>query len=421
MKEEKKMTIKFSRMPMITSVLLITSIIIGMLGTSCIATEPVNEVIIGSVLPLTGPGARFGQVLKNGRDLATEEINAAGGIKSLGGAKIKLIYGDCVDKIDLAVSETKRLIAQYQPAIMSGCMYSTLTLAATEIAERLKVPFLVMNATAGKITQRGFKYTFRCTQGTPACARASFGFLKDVTAKTGVTTKKIALIYEDTDYGVPYSILCKEHAREMGWKVVADEAFPSGTTDLTLTVSKVKGAKPDVIFCVGYINDIILLARTIQALKLDTKAIIHYGGATSMPDFITALANGSEFYFTGVAFAVDMEHPYLQKFIRKYSERYGELPNENADNGYIGMYVIKEVLELAGSTDPEKIREAFHKVNVTEGPATGEGPIKFEETGDLANQRAIITQNLGGKPVTIWPFDLAAAEVVYPIPKWDER
>jgi branched-chain amino acid transport system substrate-binding protein len=107
--------------------------------------------------------------------------------------------------------------------------------------------------------------------------------------------------------------------------------------------------------------------------------------------------------------------------VKKYKEKFGEFPNENADNGYIAAYVAKEVLELAQSTDPEKIREAFLKINITQGPATIEGPIKFLPNGELTDPRGIITQNLGGKPVTVWPFNIAAEKVVYPIPKWSAR
>ncbi len=394
---------------------------IQMLSTNLTFAQTPKEVVIGIAHPLTGPTARFGIVLKNGWEMAAEEINAAGGIKSLGGAKMKLVFGDVVNKTDLAASEIERLINNYKPAMLAGCMASTLTLVATEIAERHKVPFIVDNATADKITERGFKYTFRPTQTSSVMAKSSFKFLEEVAQKTGVAPKKVAVVYEDTDYGIPYAKMIREKAKETGWQLVADEPYPSGTPDLTLTVTKLKAANPDVLFCVGYINDIILLGRTIRDYKFEPKAIIHFGGATSMPDFFNALGKAAEYYFTGVAYAVDMKHPNLASMVKKYQAKFGELPNENADNGYIAAYVAKEVLEVAGSTDHEKIKEAFLKVNITQGPATIEGPIKFLPNGELANPRGIITQNLGGKPATVWPFDIAADKVVYPIPKWSAR
>jgi branched-chain amino acid transport system substrate-binding protein len=118
-----------------------------------------------------------------------------------------------------------------------------------------------------------------------------------------------------------------------------------------------------------------------------------------------------------VAFAVDMKNPYNQKFVEKYNSRFKELPNENAHNGYIAAYVAKEVLELAASVAREKVREAFTKVHITDGPGAGEGPIKFDPDGELSNPQGILTQNLGGKPVTVWPSDVAASKAVYPMPK----
>ena len=402
-------------------VIFIIGLVMIQMGSAGFTQSQPKEVVIGIAHPLTGPTARFGIVLKNGWEMAVEEINATGGIKSLGGAKMKLVFADVVNKTDLAASETERLINNYKPAMLAGCMASTLTLVATEIAERHKIPFIVDNATADKITERGFKYTFRPTQTSSVMARSSFKFLEDVTQKTGVAPKRVAVVYEDTDYGIPYAKMVREKAKEAGWQLVADEPYPSGTPDLTLTVTKLKAANPDVLFCVGYINDIILLGRTIRDYKFEPKAIIHFGGATSMPDFFNALGKAAEYYFTGVAYAVDMKHPNLASMVKKYQEKFGELPNENADNGYIAAYVAKEVLEGAGSTDHEKIREAFLKVNIAQGPATIEGPIKFLPNGELANPRGIITQNLGGKPATVWPFDIAADKVVYPIPKWSAR
>jgi branched-chain amino acid transport system substrate-binding protein len=401
--------------------LIVTVIVMLMvvLSLDTAVAQQAKEVIIGLAHPLSGPGARFGIVLKNGWETAVEEINQEGGIKSLGGAKIKLAFGDVVNKTDLAASETERLIKQYNPAMLTGCMASNLTIVATEIAERHKVPFLVDNAVAPTITKRGFKYTFRSTQVTTAYAKASLDFVIEIAKKTGVAPQKIALVYEDTDYGIPFAQIVKEGAKELGWQIVADERFPSGTVDLTLTVSKLKTANPDIVFCVGYINDIILLGRTIRDQKFYSKAIIHFGGASTMPDFFNALKKAAEYWFSAVIFAVDMKKPHIQQFVKKYQEKYGELPNENAHNGYIAGYVAKEVLELAGSTDHDKIREAFLKVNITKGPAASEGPIRFDSTGELINPTGIITQNLGGKPVTVWPFGIAAGEVIYPIPKLD--
>jgi len=376
-----------------------------------------KEVVIGVAHPLSGPSARFGIVLKNGWEMGVEEINAAGGIKSLGGAKMKLAFGDVVNKPDLAASEIERLIKEYNPVMVAGCMASSLTMVATQIAEKNRVPFLVDNATAPGITKRGFKYTFRCTQHSIACATTAFDFVEKVAQEGKKKPIKVAMIYEDTDYGIPYGEEIKKVAKNYNWEIVADERFPSGTADLTLTVNKVKLRNPDVVFCVGYINDIILLGRTIQSQKFQPKAIIHFGGASSMPDFMKALGKGAEYWYTGVAFAVDMKNPYNQKFVEKYNSRFKELPNENAHNGYIAAYVAKEVLELAASADREKVRDAFTRVHITDGPGAGEGQIKFDPDGELSNPQGILTQNLGGKPVTVWPPDVAASKAVYPMPK----
>jgi branched-chain amino acid transport system substrate-binding protein len=119
-----------------------------------------KEVLIGTIHPLSGGLAQAGNGLKTGVVLAAEEINRAGGIKSLGGAKLKLIHADSGGKPEIGVSEAERLIKEGVVATF-GCYQSSVTFAVTQIHEKYKTPFLITLAISEKILQRGFKYTFR--------------------------------------------------------------------------------------------------------------------------------------------------------------------------------------------------------------------------------------------------------------------
>jgi branched-chain amino acid transport system substrate-binding protein len=133
---------------------------IGGLGFPAIVKAEPKEIIIGHIHPLSGFLAFDGQGLENGVKLAIQEINDAGGIKSMGGAKLKLMAADSEGKPDVAIREVERM-AKAGAVAITGCYQSSVTLVATQIAEKYKVPFVVSVAVADEVTSRGFKYTFR--------------------------------------------------------------------------------------------------------------------------------------------------------------------------------------------------------------------------------------------------------------------
>ena len=128
------------------------------------------EVKIAMLVPLSGPWARQGILEQMGGRLAIEDINAAGGIKSMGGAKLKLIEYDTQDSAEKAKDAAQRMIAQ-EPDLAGGfgCWLSTFTLAATEVTERAELPWLTLSY-SDLITGRGFKYVF---QSSPTADRQS--------------------------------------------------------------------------------------------------------------------------------------------------------------------------------------------------------------------------------------------------------
>src|SRR4030067_3664905 len=121
----------------------------------------VEAVRVGALYPLTGDLAKLGEENKDGLQLAIDEINAAGGIKSMGGAQIEMVWGDTTGKPEVGISEVERLAQQENVVAIIGAYQSAVTTPATQAAERLSVPFIVSMAVSDKITERGFKYTFR--------------------------------------------------------------------------------------------------------------------------------------------------------------------------------------------------------------------------------------------------------------------
>src|SRR5438552_3945625 len=125
------------------------------------AIAQASKIRIGVVLPLSGQFAVGGQNVKRGYDLAADELNAAGGIKALGGARIELEYADNQGKQDVAIGETERLIQQEKVAAIMGSWHSPTTIAGTQAAERHQTPWIVEVASADVVLERGFKYVTR--------------------------------------------------------------------------------------------------------------------------------------------------------------------------------------------------------------------------------------------------------------------
>src|SRR5262245_23019216 len=164
-------------------------------GSSAIAAD---DVKIGILLPLSGPVAPIGQNNRRGHELAIEEINAAGGIKSLGGAKLVMIDGDTQGNPNVGIQETEKLATQGVAAIL-GAYQSSVTFPVTQITEKNGVPFIDPVAIADTITEgRGFKFIFKVAPQASWYARDQMKFVQWLGEKSGKPIKRIVLIYEDT-------------------------------------------------------------------------------------------------------------------------------------------------------------------------------------------------------------------------------
>ena len=170
-------------------------------GTTVLAGEKVAELKIGAVLSLSGGAANQGVQTKTGAIIAADEINAKGGIPALGGAKIKLIFGDSQSKPDVGASETERIIQRENVPVMFGAYQSAVTMVATEVAERYKVPWLVTGSVADKITERGFKYVFRPNNKAIYDAKEQLEAIATLAKETGKGPKSIGILVVGTDWG----------------------------------------------------------------------------------------------------------------------------------------------------------------------------------------------------------------------------
>ena len=372
-----------------------------------------TTIRIGGLWPLTGDLAKLGEENKQGMTLAIDEINAAGGIKSLGGAKIEIVWADTQGKPDTGISEVERLVQQEKVVAIIGAYQSGVTTPATQAAERLKVPFVVSMAVSDKITERGFKYTFRTCPKASWYAKDQVTFLKDLKDLVGLTIKKVALLHEDTDFGESTAAGQKKYLAEAGMEVTIEVKYPASAADLTTEVSKIKASNPDAVLTVTYLNDAILIAQAREALKMGNIPFVDAAGGTVDPEFIKRLGPIAEGWLTEIEYT---KYAAGAKDLNdRFAKRFGVDITGNGAYAYQTAWILADALDRAGKADRDAVRDAIAKTSYTKGPnmvmVLPTDKIYFDEQGQNPNAPLFIVQVQKGELIPVWPGQYAASKV----------
>lgn len=367
-----------------------------------------EEITIGVIQPLSGPNAQFGIGALRGTELAVEAINAAGGIKSLGGAKLRLEVAD-VPSPNTAASVTQRLISSGEVSAIVGAFVSSTTLAASEVTERAGVP-LVTFAFADQITERGYDYVFQISPKGTAFGAAQFNHAMAIAKDAGGTVEKVAILYEDTAYGTAQAEGLRKAARAAGVAVVMDEAYPLGITDVAPLVNKLKASGAQMAFPVSYLNDSLLIIRSLRQQQIALPVI---GGAAGyiIPDFKAALGEHAEGVLSVAAASGDL----IPELAAQYRAKHGSFITHEALIHAAAVDAVARALEAAGSADPDELRDALATLDYCGGLAAGVpgGCIRFDDNGLNAPAFPIMVQWRGDEPVTVYPPEVAKAAPIW--------
>jgi len=361
-----------------------------------------DDVVIGVIQPLSGPNAQFGIGSQRGTELAAEMINAAGGIKALGGARIKLVAAD-VPTPNTAAATTQRLISQNGVSAVVGAFVSSTTIAASEVTERAQIP-LVTFAFADQITGRGYEYVFQVSPKGTVFGAAQFDYATAIAKAAGETIDKIAILYEDTAYGTAQAKGLREAAKKAGVEVVMDEAYPLGITDVSPLVNKLKASGAQMAFPVSYLNDSLLIIRALRQQGIDLPVI---GGAAGyiIPDFKKGLGDYAEGVLSVAAASGDL----IPDLAAKYKAKYGTFITHEALIHAAAVDAVAKAMEKAKSADPQKVREALATLDYCGdlAAAVPGGCIKFDQTGLNTSSFPVMVQWRGDVPVTVYPPEAA--------------
>ena len=372
-----------------------------------------SEIKIGTLYPVSGDLAKLGDQCLSGVKLAVEEINANGGIKAMGGAKLTLVEADSQGKPDVAISEVERLCQQDNVSAILGTYQSSVALPATQAAERQQTTMLITTAVADDVTDKGYKYIFRICPKASWYAKDQIAFSQALPELGGPTIKTVALLHEDTDFGQSTSKGQIKYAEEAGLQVVANIAYPASSADLTTQVSKVKAANPDIVLTTTYLNDSILIAQARETLGM-SQIFFDAAGGTVDPQFIKTLGDAAENWLTEIEFAPDSS-PTAEELNAAYKAKYGVDMTGNGMDGYQGVYVIAKALEDAGSSDRAKLRDAMASLKMVAGTDRVVIPteeITFTADGQIANAPLYVVQIQKGVFETLYPLPAPGKLVV---------
>jgi len=391
--------------------LIVSVIALGALATLGISPVQAQEPLkIGVLVPITGAIAVDGNTMKRGNELAAEQINQLGGIKSLNGAKVVLDIADTQSKPDVARSEADRLVAQGGLSALLGAGASGLTQPAMQIADRNKIPFVIPNAVADTLTEQGLKFVFRVASKSKWYAEDVVSFVEYLKANN-VKTDRIALVYEDGVYGQSVSKIYKTLLPERGFTIVEEVSFRSGLADMTTQVAKLKASEATIVLTAAFAADTAVLLRAMAAR--DYKPYTIGIGAGHINPSLLQIGAVAEKTFGAVDWSVGSLQPAAVEFEKAYQAKYGEAPNSGSAESYVATWAVALAAEQAKSRDPAAIRDALASLHITSGPAAilPQAVIEFGPDGQN-NLRNVIVEIIDGKFVPVWPEKFGARKFV---------
>lgn len=393
-----------------------------------------RTIKIGVIHTVTGPLAEPGQACRLGAQMAADAINAAGGIKSLGGARLELLLGDTQTKPDVARAEAERLINGGAQLLM-GPFNSGDAAAMVPVAQQRRVPFLIDIAAADPITanvaqsvregQQKVQYVYRNFPTGSGFGRRAVQYFTDIFKEAGVTPKRVVVMHANDLFGQTQArgFVAAHKAANPSWEIVEVIPWPEPPADLSTEVSRAKALRPDIIAPITRPASAQLLLPELAKQRVEVMGIVGPGSpGLYEAGQLAVLKEHLEHVMTSVPWP-NFKNPKTRQVAEEYAKRTeretGKAKTFDTNSGYSydGMMLIADILERGKTTDPDGIVDAIKKTSWNGGLMVYAGPVAFNELGDNANAIPAMIQILGGKPSVVWPKDVAEQKFVFPRPK----
>src|SRR5246127_1100296 len=392
------------------------------LGAAAAATGLINApallraqgapVKLGLLHPVSGALSYSGQQGRLGATIAIEEINAAGGIKALGSAKIDPMLGDAQSTPDGGNAEVEKMNSAGVSAVVGGYPRAV-ALAASQTAARYDLPYVVDVGVVDSIVTRGLKNTFRFGPGFGVIAKTALENLATINEQAGKPAKTAMIVHEDSAFGAGLAKLLNAQLPERGFQVLETISHPTPTRDFNNVALKIRANNPDLVIPANYYNEYVLLARTMLQQKIRPKGIYSVlGGAASSYKFVKEFPEAAQ-YIMDCNHWFDPKNPKALD-LKKRVENKGQFYTYEVYMNYSCILLLADAIERAASTDRSKITEALASSTFS-GHVMPYGPTKFVD-GQNQGAAPVNTQVLGKDIQVILPVQFASAKPVFPMP-----
>lgn len=380
----------------------------GSTGASTSCPDPIK---IGAPLPLSGALADFGKNSLNGMQLAAEEINAAGGIKALGGKKLDIQSGDTSSGDTAQGSSATTKLIQDGSVSLVGAWLSTMTTGVSTVAEQSRVPILTQSW-ADALSTRGYQYYFQPPPKSSVIGDSATTYMIEAAKAAGVSFTNVAGVGPNDVANTTQIKAALAGFQKAGVQAGEPTFFQAGITDPTPIVSRLASSNADLILMSGPPSDVALIVKALRGKGINTP-IMGFGGAFVVPSFGKVMGDSVNGLLAVGAWNWDLPLDGVKQAADTYQKEHGEFMPMEAGESWNDVYLLASAMEQSKACDPQTIATTLRGLKASSGAASAMpgGEVSFSKDGTNPNAAPILTQWQGGKTVTVWPKKYATAEL----------
>lgn len=367
-------------------------------------------VRIGILQPVTGALAQDGEYGRLGAEIAINEINAAGGIRAMGGARLQMVFGDARSNPEGGTQEVERMHSEGVAAIVGG-FASPIALAASQAAARYDIPYIVDVGVNDQIVQRGLRNTFRFGPGFGTVTTLALDNLVKLNDAAGKPSRTVVIVHEDGFFGAGMARLLQAQLPPRGFEILETIAHPTPSRDMSNVALRIRALNPDLVIPSSYYGEFVLLARTMHQQRIRPKGVYAVlNGAASNFRFVREFPTESNLVMDCNHWA-DPRKPKTAE-VRRQAEQGGRFWLYNTPLNYSCVRLLVDAVERAGSADRVRIIEALAASTFTDH-IMPYGPTRFVN-GQNQGAAPVNTQIQSGDIKVIFPAEFADARPIYP-------
>jgi len=419
----------------ITGIVLVGVLLILTGAIPSCSQDGEESIKVGAVYPLTGSLALAGDNARNGILFAVDIINneygldlpfaRSKGISSLNNARLEIVISDSQGNPEIGKSAAESLITDEEVVAIIGCYQSAVTDEVSQLIEAKGVPFLTATSTAPSLTQKGLKWFFRTTPDEDVFIKNFYEFINDIREANNTRAIRLGVVYEDSVWGTECAEYAGQYAGVYGYQLTEEILYSFDAEDISGEVQRLTDSQVNVIIQASYTKDAILFMQTYKEMGFSPDAILADDAGFTDPEFLRALGSDANYIFVRRTWSADLSevNPLTGAVNEIYRQKYGTDMDDTCARTFTGMLVLADAINRAGSENREAIRKALLETDIPGHQLImpWEG-VRFDpETHQNTLAKGVICQILEQEYYTVWPWNSATREPVWPTPTWDKR